>query len=244
MIFEFNKRVVLDILLNSPPFDRSQYEHKDHSVFSRPEPAQQLPTGKKYVHTKYMLDTIHQEEVSLEGNDRCLDEWARQLSLNREDTQKLLCHNRLFFFGVDQLTISRIRGLQKLHAHDLNWFDRLEHIHIKFGWLHAQMALEDSIHRQHFATGTGGLKQAFDLLQRKGLNSAFIQGNFHQKVRDAYHHILEAHIRDIWESIAGVTDLSELRKKTPEELDCLAEKIIDEYASTLAYDRERKRPVN
>jgi hypothetical protein len=243
-IFAFNKWTILNILLNSPPFDRSQYEHDDHPIFSRPEPVQQLPTGKKYVPTQYMLDTIHQEEVSLEGNDRCLDEWARQLSLDDEDTQRLLCHNRLFFYGADQLTVSRIRGLQKLHAHDLNWFDRLEHIHISFGWLHAQMAQEDSLHRQYFATGTGGLKQAFDLLQRKGLNSTSTQGNFHQKVHDAYQHILEAHVRDIWESVAKVTDLSELRKKTPEELDCLAGKIIKEYASTVAHYWEKKRPAN
>jgi hypothetical protein len=235
ILYGFNKWRILNILLNSPPFDRSKYEHEDHAIFARPPPVQQLPIGKEHVPEQFMLDTAHLEEVSLEGNQRCVDEWFRQLSFNTEAAQRKMLLKRLIFLEGDLLTIDRLRKLQNLHAHELNFWDRFEQLILCCGWLHAQMAQEDSIHSQHFATGTGGLKQAFDLLQRKGLNATSVQGNFHQKVRDAYDTILEAHIRDMWEQVGGVDDLSKLREKTPEQLDLLAAQIIDEYASTDAY---------
>lgn len=236
-IFKFNKWQVLNILLEAPKFDRDNYRSRNNPIFHRPPPVQQLPTGKKYVHTQYILDTAHIEEVSLEGNLRCLEEWFRQLHLSTDEAQKKLTHKKLWLWMGDQLTVSRIRSLQQLRASELNWWHRLEHLVPFFGWLHAQMAQEESIHKQHYATGTGGLKQAFDLLKRKGLHAAAVQGNFHQRVREAYHHILEAHIRDIWEVIGDATDLAQLRQKSPKELDELAARIVDEFASTQAYQR-------
>ncbi|KAI0769563.1 hypothetical protein BC629DRAFT_1595870 [Irpex lacteus] len=241
-IFGFNKWRVLDILLNTPKFDRDSYRSRNSPIFHRPTPVQQLPTGKQYVHTQYILDTAHIEEVSLEGNLRCLEEWFRQLNLSTDEAQKKLSHQKLWLWMGDQLTVSRIRSLQQLRARELNWWHRLEHLVPFFGWLHAQMAQEESIHKQHYATGTGGLKQAFDLLKRKGLNAAAVQGNFHQRVREAYYHVLEAHIRDIWEVIGDAEDISQLRKKTPEQLDELARRIVDEFASTRAYRQHTRKP--
>lgn len=243
-IFAFNKWRVLDFLLNAPKFDREKYRSRNNSLFHRPTPVQQLPTGKQFVHTQYILDTAHIEEVSLEGNLRCLDEWFRQLKLSTDEEQKKLSHKKLWLWMGDQLTVSRIRSLQQLRARELNWWHRLEHLVPFFGWLHAQMAQEESIHKQHYATGTGGLKHAFDLLKRKGLHAAAVQGNFHQRVHEAYYHILEAHIRDLWEAIGEVKDLSELRDKTPQELDKLATRILDEFASTLAYHRQTRKPLS
>lgn len=238
----FNKWRVLDVLLNSGKFNRELYHFDKDPVFSRPAAIEQLPRGKEYVLTQYMLDTAHIEEVSLEGNLRCLDEWTRQLGLADVEKRKKLSHEKLFFWMGDQLTVSRIRSLQKTRARELNCWHRLENIISCFGWLHAQMALEESIHRQHFATGTGGLKHAFDLLQRKGLQSAATQGNFHQRVREAYYHILEAHIRNVWTVVGEVNDLAELRTRSPEELDALADKIVDEFASTGAYLQHKRKP--
>lgn len=114
-------------------------------------------------------------------------------------------------------------------------WDRLEHIIALFGWLHAQMAEEHSIHAQYWLTSTGmGLKHAFDLLNRKGLHAPSTSGNFHQKIREGLKHVAEAHFRDLWQAVGDVDDIAKLRKKSPHELEAIANKIVDEYASTLA----------
>ncbi|KAI0696103.1 hypothetical protein BC835DRAFT_1414500 [Cytidiella melzeri] len=240
-LFAFNKWRVLNILLNSPQFDRTKYSHEDDTCFSRPLPIRQLPTGKAHVRMQYLLDTAHIEEVSLEGNDRCVAEWERQLGLGTDTAKKRMSHKKLFFWLGDQLTVSHLRSLQNIRAQDLNWWHRMEHIVALFGWLHAQIAQEDSIHKQHLTTGIGGLKHAFDLLKCKGLHFMSVQGNFHQKVCNAYHHILEAHILDVWEVVGGVDHLAKLREKSPEVLVSLAEGIVENYASTFAYQKEKQR---
>ncbi|KAI0683127.1 hypothetical protein BC835DRAFT_1423644 [Cytidiella melzeri] len=175
------------------------------------------------------------------GRSHYRSEWQRQLGLGTHEAKKQMSHERLFFWLGDQLTVYRLRSLQNIRAQDLNWWHRMEHIVALFGWLHAQIAQEDSIHKQHLTTSTGGLKHVFDLLKRKGLHSTSVQGNFYQKVCDAYYHILEAHIRDVWELVGGVDDLAKLCEKSPEVLDSLAEKIVDKYASTLGYQKEKRR---
>lgn len=183
--FTFNKWLILSFLLRSGQFNRALYKDDNHRLFSRPPPMQQLPMGKEHVHTHYMLDTAHIEEVSLEGNLRCTAEWFRQLGFSDDEIRKLLSYNRLFFFMGDQLTISRLRTLQDLLALSLNCWHRMENLALFFGWLHAQMTQEHSIYEQFLEIGTGGIKHAANLLNRKGLGSTSIQGNFHQRVHDS-----------------------------------------------------------
>ena len=65
---------------------------------------------------------------------------------------------------------------------------------------------------------------------------------FHHNLEDAIYHVAEAHIREDWEELAGVDDLSELRKRTPEELYALATRIVDERASSEAIDKMMAKP--
>jgi len=91
------------------------------------------------------------------------------------------------------------------------------------------MAFTNSLHKQYGGTQkTRGLQHAFLLLQKKGLTTVQTKGMFHHNLEDAIYHVAEAHIREDWEELAGVDDLSELRKRTPEELYALATRIVDE----------------
>lgn len=172
-----------------------------------------------------------------------------QLGLDTAEAMQHLPFERLIVWIGDQLTTERVRGLQRLHRHDYNMWERFEHILALFGWLHAQMAEEQSIHAQYYLTSAGmGLKQAFDLLDRKGLHSPSVAGTFHQKLEEALKHVAEAHFRDLWRIVGGVEDLGDLRTKTPEELKQIANKILDEYASTSAVQAQttlgdKKDPV-
>ena len=57
-------------------------------IFACPAATHQIPTGKQYVHTQFMLDTAHIEQVSFEGNLRCVDEWQGQLGFATDEAQK------------------------------------------------------------------------------------------------------------------------------------------------------------
>lgn len=72
-----NIHLILHFLLNSPAF--SAYEHKDDPILTRPEPIQQLPVGSEFTTDQYMLSTVHIEEASLEGNEKVLEEWFKQV---------------------------------------------------------------------------------------------------------------------------------------------------------------------
>jgi hypothetical protein len=135
----------------------------------------------------------------------------------------------------DQLTVCRIRILKKLRSQDLNWWERMEELVEMPGFFHAQIAQEHSIIKQHYGTSDGmGLKEAFDKLERKGLGSPSVQGNYHQTAQEALKHVTIGHFRGIWLVASGVTDLTELRTKSPQELSALASKIVTEYASRKA----------
>lgn len=70
---------VMKFLAGTPAFKFSTYEHKKDPVFARPPPVYQLPVGPEHVTDVYMLDTVHIEEASLEGNEKVLLEFARQV---------------------------------------------------------------------------------------------------------------------------------------------------------------------
>jgi len=180
-----------------------------------------------------MLNTVHIEEASYEGNEKVLAEWLRQLGFKTADQKKRLALERLIVWAGDQLTVCRLRGLKKYREDDLNSFDRLDFLKEVPGWFHAEIALEHSLHSQHYGTRTGhGLVQAFDLLQRKGLHAPSVQGTFHHNLQEALYHIASARFRDLWCIVGNVESIASLRGKTPEDLLQMAIDIVDKYAST------------
>ena len=232
---------VLTILKDTPAFDFQSYEGKDHRVFAGAIPVRILPSGREYATCQYMLNTVHIEEASYDGNDRVLQELWRQLGITNPEAKKALSTLFVTPWVGDQLTASRIWGLQLFRSGDLNCFDRLEFLIVLFGLFHAQIAYEHSLHTQYYGTPAGfGLIQAFDLLKRKSLHSPSVQGNFHHHIKEALYHIAEARIRDLWCTVAQVTDLSELRDRTPAQLHKLATKIVDKHASTAALNEMKK----
>ena len=219
---------ILRFLVDAPEFDLGNYRYSDSTVFSRLASTNQLPTGPAFATCQYMLDLLHIDEVSYEGNDRVLEEWFRQLKVDATG-------NQLVVWAGDQLTVSRIRGLKRFRCMDLNSHDRLEFLKPVFGWFHAQMAFEHSLHSQYWGTRAGnGLVHAFELLNRKGLSSPSIQGIFHQNIKEGLTHVAAARFRDAWCTVGKVKDLKGLNKLTPEQLESLAAEIVHEFASVRA----------
>jgi hypothetical protein len=228
--------LVLKFLIDAPEFEFNEYKYSDNAIFSRPASTFQLATGRATATCQYMLDLLHIDEVSYEGNDRVLEEWFRQLRLDPKGDQ-------LVVWVGDQLTVSRIRGLKKFRCVDLNSHDRLEFLKPIFGWFHAQMAIEHSLHTQYWGTRAGhGLVHAFELLNRKGLTSPSIQGVFHQNIKEGLTHVAAARFRDVWCTVGDVESLKELNKLTPEQLEAMAIKIVHEYASVRAQNSISSKP--
>jgi len=63
-----------------------------------------------------MLNLLHIEEASYEGNKKVLGEWFRMANVDPTGQQVLA-------WVRDQLTVGRIHGLKKFHSMDLNTFD-------------------------------------------------------------------------------------------------------------------------
>ncbi|KAK7006968.1 hypothetical protein R3P38DRAFT_3213765 [Favolaschia claudopus] len=101
------------------------------------------------------------------------------------------------------------------------------------------MALANSIHKQYLGTSAaiGSLRQAFDVLQRKGLISQSTKGPFWHNLDEAIHHIGEAHFPACWLDIGGVEKLEDLKSKSPAELCELAGKLVRNYASREALNK-------
>jgi len=229
---------ILSILTAAPEFSFETYSQKDHASFDPPPPREQLPIGPDDVTCQYMLNTVHIEEASYEGNDRVLEEWWRQLGLDSPEKQKEIGEKHIIAWAGDQLTVSRLQGLQKFRCDDLNSFDRLVFLKEVFGWFHAQIAFEHLLHSQYYGTQLGfGLVQAFDLLNRKGLHSATVKGTFHHNLKEGLLHIAEARFQDLWCIVGKVDTLEELRSRSPEELCTLAATIVKEHASTFALQK-------
>lgn len=234
----FTVHLILKFLIDAPDFDFENYKYSDSTVFSRPESSCQLPTGHTFATRQYMLDLLHIDEVSYDGNDRVLEEWFRQLRLDGKGDQ-------LVIWAGDQLTVSRIRGLKRFRCMDLNAHDRLEFLKPIFGWFHAQMAIEHSLHSQYWGTRAGhGLVHAFELLNRKGLTSPSIQGIFHQNIKEGLTHVAAARFRDVWCTVGKVKTLKDLSKLSPDQLETMALKIVHEFASVRALHSISSKPDN
>jgi hypothetical protein len=230
--------LVLKFLTDAPEFDFDNYKYNDSVVFTRPTSTCQLQTGPAFATCQYMLDLLHIDEASYEGNNRVLEEWFRQVKLDSEG-------NQLVVWAGDQLTVSRIRGLKKFCCMDLNSLDRLEFFKPVFGWFHAQMAIEHSLHSQYWGTRAGhGLVHAFELLNRKGLNSPSIQGVFNQNIKDGLTHVAAARFHDVWCTAGQVESLKDLNELNPHQLETMAINIIHEFASVRALHSISSKPDN
>ncbi|KAK7059555.1 hypothetical protein R3P38DRAFT_3167995 [Favolaschia claudopus] len=225
--------IVLDYLLQSPDFDLQSYDERDHAAIQRPPPVFELPCGPEHITIQYLLGTVDIPEAAYEDNARLINEWLKQLGLNDPEIHKKIGLERVMAWVGDQLTVDRLRNLIRFRAEDDNSFERLDWLIPPPGWLHICMAFANSIHNQHLGSPKGrGLSAAFDLLQRKGLQSSKTQGPFFHDLNETLHIIAEAQIRELWLEVGGVANLGDLRQKTPEELYKLAEKIVSDHASS------------
>ncbi|EIW75949.1 hypothetical protein CONPUDRAFT_76987 [Coniophora puteana RWD-64-598 SS2] len=224
---------ILMYLFDSPSFNLLTYDGRKHPLLAKPPPVHQLPTGPQYRTEKHVLGTVHIEEASYEGNEKVIMHFLNVLGLigSTEEKQKLALGQLLVWTG-DQLTAERIRGLIASHAWDDNAFERLDFLIPSFGWLHNSMTFAASLHKQYLGTTAGrGLRHAFTVLNRKGLDSVKTRGPFHQQLDEAICHVTEARFQDCWRVVTGADDLAALQEKTPEELYKFAMEILDKLAS-------------
>ncbi|TBU26765.1 hypothetical protein BD311DRAFT_779457 [Dichomitus squalens] len=223
---------VLRMLLDSPDFNFPTYIPQTHPAFAPPPPVSRLPAGHENITKQFTLGTVHIDESTYEGTRDLIAEFLRQLNLfTAEEIEHLAKVAALVWIG-DQLTIERLRGLANYRSEDLNGFDRLDWLVFVFGWFHLLMAFANSLHRQYFGSPAGkGLRQAFALLKRTGLQSVQIKGTFYHHLHEGIFHVTEAHIRDCWRKVGGVAELAELRNRSPAELKHLAETLVQHYAS-------------
>ncbi|KAJ7753107.1 hypothetical protein DFH07DRAFT_774241 [Mycena maculata] len=185
-------------LFDSPDFDFSTYNGCDHDLLQRPPPIQQLPFGKEHIFLQYLLGTVNIPEASYEDNAQLIEEWLKQLGRNSPEWQKKIALELGMAWVGDHLTVDRLHNLFRFRAEDDNSFERLDWLVIPPGWLHIQMAFANSIHKQHLGTRKGrGLSAAFDILGRKGLQSAHTQGPFFHDLSEALHFIAEAQICEL-----------------------------------------------
>ncbi len=204
--------VVLQFLVESPNFNFETYASKEDQIFSPYPSGHQIPIRKEYIPSQYVLKTAHIEEASYKGNACVLIEWWKQLEHGTLDGQREMGKSQTIVWAGDQLTVSHLHGLQNFHCKDHNSFDCLDFLIPVFGWFHAQMAVEHSIHSQYYGTQQGfGLVHAFDLLKWKGLHLPSIQGNFHNQLREVILHVTEAHFHNIWCVVGKVENLRDLR---------------------------------
>ncbi|KAI0686306.1 hypothetical protein BC835DRAFT_1530101 [Cytidiella melzeri] len=189
--------MVLSILLEAPEF--TDWEHKGDAALACPTPVQQLPVGLEHATVQHVLDTVHMEEGTQEGNHQVIDEWKRLLGLTDVKARQEPMANRLIVWLGDQLTTIWLRFVKRDQAFNLNFIQQFEQFLAIFGWFHAQIAQEFSMHKQHLGSSENfGLKHAFVNLNRKGLNTTSVQGNFHYTFREALRHTAEARFRDVW----------------------------------------------
>ncbi|KAI0286329.1 hypothetical protein BC826DRAFT_1093531 [Russula brevipes] len=227
------KYQILRCLLGSPTF--AVYKWRGVKELQPPPPIDLLPCGKEHVIQQFILKTADIDESSYEGNENVIKEWLKQLRLDSPDQTKQTALSRLIFSAGDQLTTDRTRGIQKYRHADVNAYERLDFLVPTFGWFHLLIAFATSLHKQYMGTSAGtGLQRAFDILNRKGLNTPHVEGIFWKSLDEAIAHICEAHILACWLQVTGEKDLRALLSKTPQELLQYAEHIHRDVASRRA----------
>ncbi|KLO04433.1 hypothetical protein SCHPADRAFT_947696 [Schizopora paradoxa] len=226
---------ILEFLIESPEFDLETYLQKDDPIFSPPPAIQQLPFGEEHTAMQFILRTVHQEEASYEGNDKLIEEWLRQLKMDTPEARTKLALEGAIHFVGDQLTVERLRGLYTLRAEDDDSYDRMDFLLSFFGWFHLKKCFGNTLHKQYLGSARSrGLKHAFALLKKRGLNNVSTKGPFHHHLNEALHHITCAHIRACWLVVGQSEKLSDLRSQSPQKLRELAGRILRQHASSIA----------
>ena len=229
---------ILQFLLEAPEFNINTYKHRDSELLKPPPAVYQLPWGDLYRAIQYMLSTDHIDESTYEGNDEIIAAVLKYLGFWGTDEEKRVGLECVIVWVGDQLTVSRLRGLQNMRSHDWNAFERLQWMVPTFGWFHLQMAFMNSLHAQYYGSkATLGFSHAFDILQRKGLHSTSTKGTFHHTIEEALFVVGAARFRDIWKQVASMENLKDLRNKSATELYDTATRIWESYASTAAIVR-------
>ena len=233
---------ILSFLLNSPDF--VDYKDKNALALAQPLPTQQLNYGKENAVKQHILGTCTMEEASYDGTMKVIDEFFKQLGLATEVDQKNTGVKRFIPWLGDQMTIDRLRGMWEYRHQDHNSFDRMDYMLPVFGWFHLIMTFANSLHKQYLMNSAviGSLRQAFDVLNRKGLIIQSTKGPFWHDLDEAIYHIAEAHFRSCWLLVGGVENIKELTKKSPVELRGMALKILKEHASQAALFHMQSMP--
>ncbi|TFY64228.1 hypothetical protein EVJ58_g2764 [Rhodofomes roseus] len=227
--------LVLQILLDAPDFDLGTYEFKGSAYLNPPPPMNELPCGPDHITLQYMLGSVPIPQATYEDNDKIITEFLKQLGYSSPEELKKMSLERIVYWIGDQLTVDRIRGMQRFCCQEYNSLDRLDFIVANPGFLHLMMAYLKNLHKQYLGTNAGlGLKHAFTQLKRKGLDKVSTKGPFHDNLERALRHILTAHIRACWMLIGNVPSLAALRKHRPEVLKDFALRIVKEHASIQA----------
>ncbi|KAI0079103.1 hypothetical protein K474DRAFT_1640340 [Panus rudis PR-1116 ss-1] len=230
MVFE-----ALNILLQSEEFDMKSYQHHTHPALQPPTPIRALPIGPEHSHQQYMLPTMPIPEQSYEDNIHVIGTIVKELGYDTVEKLRALGLENLIFWLGDQLTVQRIRGAQRMRCQDINATDRLDWALPIWQWLHAMMAYEKSLHKQYLGSETGfGFMRAFGLLGRYDLAKSGTEGHFHERFEHVLRQVIEAYLRECWLIIGNVSNLQELRQKTPTQLRALAERLVRTYGSTAA----------
>ena len=215
---------ILQFLLEAPEFDINSNEYCDSEAL-KPLPAvNQLQWGDGHKPIQYVLPTAHIDESTYEGNDEIVAEVLKCLGFGSVDSQKKIGLEHVIVWVGDQLTVSRLCGLQAQCSRDWNAFDWMEWMIPMFRWFHLQMAFANSLHSQFYGSkATLGFSHAFYILQRKGLHSISTQGTFHHTFKQALFVVGAPCFHDVWRKVANVENLGELWKKSAVELYDLAQ---------------------
>ncbi|KAK7012455.1 hypothetical protein R3P38DRAFT_3019300, partial [Favolaschia claudopus] len=236
--------LILRYLLDAPDFDFTTYDGQDSAILEKPPFLNQLPFGKEHITLQYLLGTVDIPEASYEDNSKLINEWLRQLGLDSPERQKKIGLEQVMAWVGDQLTVDRLRNLYRFRAEDDNSFQRLDWLITPPGWLHIQMAFANSIHKQHLGTPKGrGLSAAFDILKRRGLQTSQTEGPFFHDLSETLHIIAEAQVRELWLEVGHVSNLKELRQRSPEQLYSMAETIFSLHASNHALANLKRKSV-
>jgi hypothetical protein len=236
---------VLQFLTDALEFDLATYPARAHSVFDALAPVDQMSHART---EQYMVETIHQEQSSYEGNDIVIDSFVARCDVLTPDDHKAFFANVFLALVGDQLTTARIRGLRQFRAGESNASERMDNTREVSGWMHQHMHLGKNFFAQHLGTtATFGLKHSIDFWDRKGLNTPSTQGTFYSRLEDAILHTASAHMRAAWLHVSGAASLAELRSHTPDQLLEYAQRIVREHASNdalLAFDAKHKSARN
>lgn len=234
---------ILSVILNSPDFSTYKLDNQKCKEFKPPAPVDQCdPT---FLLKLYVLATVPIDESSYEGNAQVLDKYYEILKWDTVAAKEWLAKQAVVPISGDGLTHDRLKGLQTMRARSVNGIERLDAFAVDFGWLHAEMAVVNSIHAQHLGTAAGfGITHAAITLKRKKVIKVDKRDAWYHHIEEIIIHSCSAHILDCFLQVGKVKKLAELTKKTPAELVSLALEVYTRYVSSSAIDSMEEAKVN